>query len=382
MNEFGDYKNKDLISSSGKTFKSFCDSIKLPEIEDKFIDKLEWGLMLLNNPSSMMRYNESIKPFNIKSFDGAWLFDIEKLGNDNLQFLFGDEKTLYDMIKICKNINVKLLNLSNIAYVRHIKYMNDIEKRPFIKKSRFMCELQYGFYSSKAEKWFLTNAGMRFDKFHGDYITLKKAYDKVVGIIEEIKMNEINAVSEDEIKNYEAKIDKTAYDELHKNLINQGYIFNDPFPVYFPLDYRFYYDKYAIDKNIKESIGTYLDNVFNIIYAVIVSFTAYFEWFVYIRENDNSIGIKIPIHPESFNDIFELRNIPEGAERKKAILHYVKSHYRRHRVETYNMDERLVYVKKYLRGETKFNWRGLQVNIIPSQDDVNILQSKKKFMEV
>ncbi|GAJ05427.1 unnamed protein product, partial [marine sediment metagenome] len=42
---------------------------------------------------------------------------------------------------------------------------------------------------------------------------------------------------------------------------------------------------------------------------------------------------------------------------------------------------RQVLVRKHLRGETKFNWRGLEVNIIPADYDIMKTRTRKKFIK-
>ena len=111
-----------------------------------------------------------------------------------------------------------------------------------------------------------------------------------------------------------------------------------------------------------------------------VALTGYYEWFVYIREDDNGLGVKIPILPEASKEIFALRDVPRGAQRKKAICNFVSEHYRTVGEGRFSEEDRKVLVKKHFRGENKFNWRGLQVNIIPSEYDLNRVKTTKKFI--
>ena len=72
-----------------------------------------------------------------------------------------------------------------------------------------------------------------------------------------------------------------------------------------------------------------------------------------------------------------MRNLPEGKTRKRAIVNYVKDHYRT--IKGYNNNEREVLVQKHLRGDLKFNWRGLEVHITPSAYDLKRIKTQKKF---
>ena len=109
-----------------------------------------------------------------------------------------------------------------------------------------------------------------------------------------------------------------------------------------------------------------------------LNLTFHYEWFVYLRETEKSVGFKIPILPQNYHEIFSLRGIPEGAQRRKALVHFVREHSRI--IKRENVDTKTL-VHKYLRGETKFNWRGLQVDVIPSKSDIINTQTKKKFCD-
>ncbi|GAJ22337.1 unnamed protein product, partial [marine sediment metagenome] len=122
------------------------------------------------------------------------------------------------------------------------------------------------------------------------------------------------------------------------------------------------------------------DDIKTVNMAYQMALTNYYEWYVFIREHPDAVGIKVPILPESSKEIFQLRNIPEGQERKKAICNFVRQHYRTIKA-AYNEEERQVLVRKHLRGETKFNWRGLEVNIIPADYDIMKTRTRKKFIK-
>ena len=66
--------------------------------------------------------------------------------------------------------------------------------------------------------------------------------------------------------------------------------------------------------------------------------------------------------------------------REQQIVNFVKDHYRT--IKGYNNNERKILVQKHLRGDLKFNWRGLEVHIIPSPYDMRTINTKKKPIRV
>jgi hypothetical protein len=99
------------------------------------------------------------------------------------------------------------------------------------------------------------------------------------------------------------------------------------------------------------------------------------HWNVYLKDIDDVIGIKIQIYPTSLKELFKLRNIPQGKNRKLALKHWVSEHSKRKPNATTNED--LIFINKYLRGATEFNWNGLYCKVIPSIDDLKTLECLK-----
>jgi hypothetical protein len=112
--------------------------------------------------------------------------------------------------------------------------------------------------------------------------------------------------------------------------------------------------------------------------ALQLSLTYDYEWSCYIKEKPDSLGVRIPIHPSSSKEVFMMRNLPEGKTRKRAIVNFVKDHYRTIKG---NGNERKVLIEKHFRGDLKFNWRGLEVHVTPSPYDLRKYKSNKKFLE-
>lgn len=81
---------------------------------------------------------------------------------------------------------------------------------------------------------------------------------------------------------------------------------------------------------------------------------------------DGCPAITIPTSPAGIIDLFRLRDIPNGASRRQALLHWVRSHSRSLR------NGSVAEVKAHLRGESRFAWNGLSCEIVPSEQDAAV----------
>lgn len=89
-------------------------------------------------------------------------------------------------------------------------------------------------------------------------------------------------------------------------------------------------------------------------------------WSVLIGEGDgprarfvtDAIGVR---------EAFRFRDIPPGEARRKALLHWVRSHWRKRR---YIGAADKSWIKEHLRGQWSYVWNGLQCHIEPSLDDM------------
>ena len=106
------------------------------------------------------------------------------------------------------------------------------------------------------------------------------------------------------------------------------------------------------------------------------SLTASYEWFVYVKEVHGAVGVKFAIDPSAAKEVFAMRN-EVASGRKKALLHIVKGHQRNLGTSE---EERITWVRKHLRGETKFMYKGAELHIIPSAHDIAMAKSSKKFL--
>lgn len=91
-------------------------------------------------------------------------------------------------------------------------------------------------------------------------------------------------------------------------------------------------------------------------------FTARYEWHVLLGFPD-APRIAIPCSAEEARVLFASRDLPDGAERRAALRHWVEAHYRsRH-------DGEPIYVRAHLRGATEFTFDDLVCTLVPSAYD-------------
>jgi hypothetical protein len=315
------YKNSELLN------EDFI-LAKLPPIRSEFIAKLENSLMFLNYKDLNMWHSEAKNKVHLKNFDGSWLIDISLKHKENEGFCFNPfDKELQVTPDIFPNMNIKTLNLSgDIAQMTKHRFLNQKEKR-HLENYRYLFSQKMAFLDYGKQKWWTDENGFGFNKIN--------------------------------------RTDNSTIMLPMPCSLKPGYIV----------------DKLAVSKIVKQSLedkdSAYIHAIKNFHMALQLSLTYYYEWSCYICEDDNSLGVRIPIHPSSSKDVFVMRNIPEGTKRKKAIVNFVKDHYRT--ITDFRGEEREILIKKHFRGELKFNWRGLKVSIIPSEYDLNRIKTKKKF---
>lgn len=91
-----------------------------------------------------------------------------------------------------------------------------------------------------------------------------------------------------------------------------------------------------------------------------------YEWAVSLGL-EHSPSIRFTTDPTGIRDVFRIRDLPEGKDRREALLTWVTDHWRQDRhdpdVET--------YVRKHLRGATAFSWRGMECELLPSRFDLD-----------
>lgn len=84
-------------------------------------------------------------------------------------------------------------------------------------------------------------------------------------------------------------------------------------------------------------------------------------------------SILLPTDPIGAREIFRLRDVPEGKERRAALTHWISEHWRQARDEP----EEETLVRASIRGASSFVWNGLRCEILPATDDLAKLERLK-----
>lgn len=318
------YKNTEIIGDDFQTYG-------LPKIRKDFIAKLENALMFLNYRDLSLLHSEARNKFDLRTFDGAWLIDVSLKHTEKEMFTFAPFGELQVSPEMFPNLNIKMLNLSGeVGNMSKYRFLDPKEKRGLDNYKYIFSErlalLDYG-----KQRWWTSEEGYGFNK-----------------------MSRL---------------------ENNTNIIS-------PMPT--SLKQGYFIDKKYIADNIKSWIdepnSMYMQMIKTFHIALQLALTYDYEWSCYIKENKDSIGVRIPISPSSSKDIFQLRDLPDGKQRKSAIVNFVKEHYRN--VDNSDGTDKQVLISKHLRGELKFNWRGLEVHIIPSPYDLRKIKTNKKILNI
>lgn len=96
-----------------------------------------------------------------------------------------------------------------------------------------------------------------------------------------------------------------------------------------------------------------------------VALTQRYEWAASFALPE-SPSIRIATDPTGIKEFFKLRDIPEGKDRREALMTWVTDHWRQDRKDP----DIELYVRKHLRGATKFEWGGFNCEILPSLYDI------------
>jgi len=97
----------------------------------------------------------------------------------------------------------------------------------------------------------------------------------------------------------------------------------------------------------------------------------YYQWSVLLGE-EGSPRARWITDPIGIREAFKLRDIPEGEQRRKALLNWVREHWRRKRDWTAND---VTWIKKHLRGQWSYNWNGFLCQIEPPESELKTLFS-------
>jgi hypothetical protein len=141
-----------------------------------------------------------------------------------------------------------------------------------------------------------------------------------------------------------------------------GYITNRHYVGYVPKGERWV----AVDTLMgRQILGSYEADVHLMMRCAYgLMFRAYYDWHVTIGLDDGPT-LKLPTDPTGVREVFRLRDIPPGRQRRTALHHWVREHWRQRRADPTTEAK----VREYLRGATKFTWNGLRCTIAVIDED-------------
>jgi hypothetical protein len=99
--------------------------------------------------------------------------------------------------------------------------------------------------------------------------------------------------------------------------------------------------------------------------AIAVALRQRYEWAVNIGF-EKSPSVRIVTDPTGMKELFRLREIADGRDRRDTLMTWVSDHWRKSRED----EDVEVYVRKHLRGGRRFEWRGMECEIVPAQFDL------------
>ncbi len=98
--------------------------------------------------------------------------------------------------------------------------------------------------------------------------------------------------------------------------------------------------------------------------AIAIALRQRYEWAVNIGF-EKAPSVRIVTDPTGMKELFRLRELADGRDRRGSLMTWVSDHWRKDRRD----DDVEVYVRKHIRGARKFEWRGMECEIVPSQYD-------------
>lgn len=96
-----------------------------------------------------------------------------------------------------------------------------------------------------------------------------------------------------------------------------------------------------------------------------VSYLSTKTWKVVLSQ-PGTPGVSFMTDPLGVKGFFQCRDKPEGRNRRAALLHWVREHYRKNRHD----HEAEILVREHMRGATIFSWFDLQGTVIPPDAEV------------
>jgi len=100
-------------------------------------------------------------------------------------------------------------------------------------------------------------------------------------------------------------------------------------------------------------------------YATWVALRQRYDWSVLLGYQGTS-RVRLFTDPTGLREVFKLRDIPPGRERRAALKHWVRHHWRKRRDD----DDARSWVRRHIRGADSFSWEGLRCAIEPAAFDI------------
>lgn len=101
----------------------------------------------------------------------------------------------------------------------------------------------------------------------------------------------------------------------------------------------------------------------NVRLALGLQFSRRYDWTVEMSRKQGDPRVSLPTTAEEARELFAARELPEGAARRAALLHWVSAHYRS------APDGEVVPVREHLRGAREFDFGALHCELRPSAFD-------------
>lgn len=99
--------------------------------------------------------------------------------------------------------------------------------------------------------------------------------------------------------------------------------------------------------------------------AIAIALNQRYEWAVNVGFS-NTPSVRIATDPTGMKELFRLRDVLPGRDRRDALMNWVSDHWRQNRHDP----DVEIYVRKHMRGSTQFDWRGFNCEIVPARFDM------------
>jgi hypothetical protein len=116
-----------------------------------------------------------------------------------------------------------------------------------------------------------------------------------------------------------------------------------------------------------------LDGTNNVSLATSIALRHRYAWGVALGL-ENSPSVRFDTDPTGIKEVFKVRDLPEGRDRREALVNWVGEHWRQNRHDP----DVEIYVRKHMRGALSFSWKNMQGEIIPAPYD---LEQRDRLVE-